>query len=77
MNLFRDRKMTDGLNRMLDDAIAGRFEEGNYDESELSKLEVKWKRYLTLSKLSAQKIEEETKSVKQIVTVKSDDSYTP
>ena len=77
MNLFRDRKMTDGLNRMLDDAIAGRFEEGNYDESELSKLEVKWKRYLTLSKLSAQKIEEERKSLKELVTDISHQTKTP
>lgn len=77
MNLFRDRKTTDGLNRMLDDAIAGRFEEGNYDESELSKLEVKWKRYLTSSKLSAQKIEEERKNLKELVTDISHQTKTP
>ena len=47
------RREYERINQMLDDAIAGRFEESDYDESELSKLEVKWKRYLTSSKLSA------------------------
>lgn len=77
MNPFRDRKTTDGLNRMLDDAIAGRFEEGSYDESELSKLEVKWKKYLTSSKLSAQKIEEERKNLKELITDISHQTKTP
>lgn len=77
MNPFRDRKTIDGLNRMLDDAIAGRFEEGNYDESELSKLEVKWKRYLTSSKLSAQKVEEERRSLKELITDISHQTKTP
>lgn len=77
MKLFRDRKTIDGLNRMLDDAIAGRFEEKNYDESELSKLEVKWKRYLTQSKLSAQRIEEERLVIKEMVTDISHQTKTP
>lgn len=77
MNPFRDRKTIDGLNRMLDDAIAGRFEEKNYDESELSKLEVKWKRYLTQSKLSAQKVWEERQSLKELVTDISHQTKTP
>lgn len=77
MNLFRDRKTIDSLNRMLDDAISGHFEEGNYDESELSKLEVKWKRYLTSSKLSAQKIEEERRALKELITDISHQTKTP
>lgn len=77
MNPFSDRKTIDGLNRMLDDAIAGRFEESNYDESELSKLEVKWKRYLNSSKLSAQKVEEERSSLKELVTDISHQTKTP
>lgn len=77
MKLFEDRKTIDGLNRMLDDAISGHFEERNYDESELSKLEVKWKRYLTSSKLSAQKIEEERQAVRGLVTDISHQTKTP
>ena len=32
------RREYERINQMLDDAIAGRFEESDYDESELSKL---------------------------------------
>ena len=77
MNPFSDRKTIDGLNRMLDDAIAGRFEESNYNESERSKLEVKWKRYLNSSKLSARKVEEERNSLKELVTDISHQTKTP
>lgn len=34
------------LNQMLDEGIRGEFEESKYDESELSKVESKWKRFL-------------------------------
>lgn len=62
---------------MLDDAIDGNFCEQDYDESELSKLEVKWKRYLTSSKLSAKKIEDERTAIKELVTDISHQTKTP
>ncbi len=34
---------------MIDEAMDGHFEESHYDETELSKLEVKWKRFLSES----------------------------
>ena len=71
------RREYERINQMLDDAIAGRFEESDYDESELSKLEVKWKRYLTSSKLSAQKVEAERTQVKELVTDISHQTRTP
>lgn len=77
INCFGYRSTYDHLNRMLDDAISGRFEEADYDESELSKLEVKWKRYLTSSKLSAQKIEAERAAVQELVTDISHQTKTP
>lgn len=40
------------LNQMLDDAIAGTFEENCFDESELSKLQTKLMRYLTSASMS-------------------------
>lgn len=40
------------LNRMLDDAIAGTFEEYCFDETELSKLQTKLMRYLTTASMS-------------------------
>lgn len=65
------------LNQMIDEAMAGTFEEQNYDETELSKLESKWKRFLTSSKLSNQKIEEERANIKEIVSDISHQTKTP
>lgn len=45
------RREYDRINEMLDSALDGNFQEMDYDESELSKLEVKWKRYLSLINL--------------------------
>lgn len=56
------------VDQMLDDALAGCFEESDYDESELSRLEVKWKRYLSSSKLSADRLEEERRNIQELVT---------
>lgn len=77
MKIFGLRSTYDKLNKMLDDAMSGCFEESNYDESELSKLEVKWKRYLTSSKLSRKKIEEERENIKELVTDISHQTKTP
>lgn len=65
------------INEMLDHALAGEFEEGDYDESELSKLEVKWRRYLASSLLSARKVEEERERIKELVTDISHQTRTP
>ena len=40
------RRNWERLNQMLDEGIRGEFEESKYDESELSKVESKWKRFL-------------------------------
>ncbi|MDO4544729.1 MAG: HAMP domain-containing sensor histidine kinase, partial [Bacillota bacterium] len=77
MGRFRQKSLFRRLNQMLDDAMNGTFEESDYDESELSKLEVKWKRYITASQLSRQKIEEERSSVKELVSDISHQTKTP
>ena len=45
--ILTDKKVLERLDRMLDDGINGTFEESDYDETQLSKLESKWLRYLT------------------------------
>lgn len=77
MKPIGNRKIFNRLNQMLDDAINGNFQEQDYDESELSKLEVKWKRYLTSSKLSAKKIEDERTAIWELVTDISHQTKTP
>ena len=62
---------------MIDEAMAGTFSENDYEETELSKLEVKWKRFLTSAKLSNQKVEEERKKIKELVSDISHQTKTP
>lgn len=44
------------LNEMLDSALDGSFEEYHYDETELSKIETKWNRFLSSSSLARKNI---------------------
>ena len=46
----------DALNKMLDSAISGDFKEERFDETELSKFQTKFMRYLTGSSMSEKKI---------------------
>ncbi len=65
------------LNDMIDSALDGSFMEKRYDESELSKLEAKWQRFLNASLLSRRRIEEERNSIKELVTDISHQTKTP
>lgn len=65
--MFR-RKEYEILNKMLDAAIDGTFEENCFDESELSKLQSKLMRYLSSSSMSERKIKEEKDRLKELVT---------
>ena len=65
------------LNQMLDDAIAGTFEESCFDETELSKLQTKLMRYLTTASMSERKICEEKNSIKELITNISHQTKTP
>ena len=49
--MFENRTIN-RLDRMLDAALTGDFRESDYDETKLSRLETKWKRFLTASSLS-------------------------
>ena len=75
--MFTDKKLLERLEKMLDDGINGTFEESDYNETQLSKLESKWLRYLTSSKLSYQKTEEERGRLKELVSDISHQTKTP
>lgn len=75
--MFGDKRILERLDRMLDDGINGTFEESDYDETSLSKLESKWLRYLTSSKQSAQKLEQERKKIQELVSDVSHQTKTP
>ena len=65
------------LDAMLEDAINDTFEERNYDESRLSRLEVKWKRFLTSSVASKHRIYEEQERIKRLISDISHQTKTP
>lgn len=71
------RRTLDRLDRMLDEAISGTFEESDYDESKLSKLESKWKCFLAASALSRESVEKEKDEVKELVSDISHQTKTP
>ena len=75
--MFTDKKLLARLDKMLDDGINGTFLESDYDETQLSKLESKWLRYLTSSKLSAQKTEQEREKLQELVSDISHQTKTP
>lgn len=78
MNWFKRRRFSyRRLNEMIDSALDGTFAEKSYDESELSKLEVKWQRFLNASLLSRRRIEAERNSIKELVTDISHQLKTP
>ncbi len=65
------------LERMLEDAINDTFKESSYDESRLSRLEVKWKRFLSSSVASKHRMEEEQQKVKRLISDISHQTKTP
>ncbi len=58
----------DRLNQMLDEAISGTFEERNYDETRLSRLESRWKHYLGTSVLTEENLRQEKEKIKGLVS---------
>lgn len=71
------RKTYEHLEEMLDAAIAEEFEESAYDESEMSRLETKWKRFLSASALSADNVRKEHLAVQEMVSDISHQVKTP
>ena len=71
------RKNWERLNQMLDEGIRGEFEESKYDESELSKVESKWKRFLQDSAMAKQNLETEKAKIKGLISDISHQTKTP
>ncbi len=71
------RKTLDRLEKMLDDGINGTFTESDYNETQLSRIEAKWLRYLTSSKQSALRTEQEREKLKELVSDISHQTKTP
>ena len=74
--MFRDR-MLDRLEEMLDAAIKGEFEEHDYDETRLSRLETKWKQFLGASQCSRQNLEQDKERIHRLLSDISHQTKTP
>ena len=64
---LRSRRMLDTLDRMLDDAIRGDFQESLYDESRLSALETRMAHYLSSNTVSARNLAAEKDAIKTLI----------
>lgn len=53
-----ENKTIERIEKMLDSAMNGEFQESDYDETKLSRLETKWKKYLTTSQLSKNQLDD-------------------
>ena len=75
--MFEENRVIRHLDKMLEDGINGTFEESDYDETKLSKLESKWLRYLSSSKMSYQKTMQEREKLQKLVSDISHQTKTP
>ena len=74
---LRSRRMLDTLDRMLDDAIRGDFQESLYDESRLSALETRMAHYLFSNTVSARNLAAEKDAIKTLIGDISHQTKTP
>ena len=65
------------LEAMLEEAINDSFEEEHYDESRLSRLEAKWKHFLSSSVSSRHRLMEEQDKIKMLISDISHQTKTP
>lgn len=56
------------LDEMLEATINGTFQESTFDETELSRLEARWKQYLSLSERSLAQARQEREDLKKLVS---------
>lgn len=71
------RKTLKRLDDMLNEAMEGTFEESRYDETELSRLESRWKQYFSASRMSMEQTGREKENMKALVSDISHQTKTP
>ncbi|HCT91905.1 MAG TPA: two-component sensor histidine kinase, partial [Lachnospiraceae bacterium] len=75
--MFGTGKIVSRLDEMLTNAMNGTFTESRYDETELSRLESKFRQYLTGRELAGERVERERTAIKELVTNISHQTKTP
>ncbi len=74
---WRLRRTLGTLDRMLDEAIEGSFQESRFDESRLSAVETKLAHYLSASAASAKNVAEDREKIKALIADVSHQTKTP
>lgn len=71
------RQTMERLEEMLDGAMDGTFEENHYDETELSRLESRWKQYIASTQRALEETRREREDMKALVSDISHQTKTP
>lgn len=74
---LRMRRLMEQLEDMIEAAINGSFSEKKFDESRLSALEAKWRRYLGASEVSSRRLSGEKDKIKELIADISHQTKTP
>lgn len=77
MTFWKTSKIMDRLDEMLESAIDGSFEEKNFSESRLSRLEAKMYRYLASGCTARKQLTAEKDAIKELVSDISHQTKTP
>lgn len=77
MGYFGIRKTINNLSKMIDSVIDGSFSETTFDESMMSSLESKFKRYISHNQLTEQNLQEEKIIIKSLISDISHQTKTP
>ena len=65
------------LDEMLTSAMDGNFEESRFDETELSRLESRWKQYVTSTQKDVEQIRKERENMRSLVSDIAHQTRTP
>ena len=77
VRIFRMTRTLQRLDEMLTKAINGTFTEESYDETELSRLESKWKQYFTMSSMAMERTKAERENIQSMISDISHQMKTP
>lgn len=76
-NSYKNRKILDNVERMLDEAIKGEFREEHFSEDRVSRIESRLADYLGSSALSAENVRKDRDKIKTLIADISHQTKTP
>lgn len=77
MNIFKTNKILDRLDNMIEDALNGNFNETSFNESKLSMIESKFKKYILMRNVNHEKMLRDKLRVNELISDISHQTKTP